>query len=214
MPLALACKWIFSALRGPESEISKRATFISDVIGRYSPWSRAKSSTVWPWSEVTSGLMLRVRVLIAIVAGALVVPTAALAQRPASRSERATIVAAAVHQGEVSSTQGACLSVRMSTVSQGYAVLAWPSRLSRACAAVAATGTIVEQQSGTGWVVVAAGSSFACPLNTVPAAVASDLGICGSAPAVTSPGHTTKSGRSSHPGAGRSFRPRRGTHSS
>lgn len=130
------------------------------------------------------------------------------------------IVAAAVHQGEVSSTQGACLSVRMSTVSQGYAVLAWPSRLSRACAAVAATGTIVEQQSGAGWVVVAAGSSFTCPLNSVPAAVASDLRLCGNAPASTSSGHPTTSGRvtgsgyASHPGAGRSFHPRRGSRSS
>lgn len=164
--------------------------------------------------------MLRVRVLSAIVAGAFVVPAAALAQRPASRSERATIVAAAVHQGEVSSTQGACLSVRISTVSQSYAVLAWPSRLSRACAAVAASGTIVEQQSGAGWVVAAAGSSFACPLKTVPAAVASDLRICGNAPSAassgrpTSSGRVTGSGRAWHPGAGRSFRPRRGTRSS
>lgn len=144
--------------------------------------------------------MLRIRILLALTAGALVAPAAALAQRPASRSERAAIVTAAVHQGEISSTQGACLSVTVSTVNQGYAVLTWPARLSRACAAVAASGTIVEQKNGATWGVAAAGSSFVCPLKTVPAAVTRDLGICSNSAPATSIG-----GRN---------RPRRGAHSS
>jgi hypothetical protein len=137
--------------------------------------------------------MLRIRVWIGLIAAALVVPAAALAQRPASRSERAAIVGAAVHQGEISSTQGACVSVNISTVNQGYAVLTWPSRLSKACTAVAANGTIVEQKSGASWILTAAGSSFACPLKTVPAAVARDLGIC------SNPAAAPRTGRSNRP---------------
>lgn len=132
--------------------------------------------------------MLRIRVLIGLIAAALVVPAAALAQRHASRSERAAVVAAAVHQGEISSTQGACVSVNISTVNQGYAVLTWPARLSRGCAAVAANGTIVEQKSGASWVLVAAGSSFACPFKSVPVAVARDLGICANSAAARKTG--------------------------
>lgn len=142
--------------------------------------------------------MVRVRVVIALIAGALLVPAAALAQRPASKTERGMIVAAAVHQGEVSSTQGACLNVSVSTVNPGYAMLNWPAKLSKPCAAVAASGTIVEQKSGASWIVVAAGSSFTCPLKTVPAAVAQDLGICSSSAA---------------PRVGRSSRPRGRAHS-
>lgn len=123
--------------------------------------------------------------MVALTAGALVAPAAALAQHPASRSQRAAIVTAAVHQGEISSTQGVCLSVTVSTVNQSYAVLRWPARLSRACAAVAASGTIVEQENGATWVVAAAGSSFVCPLKTVPAAVARDFGICANAAPAT-----------------------------
>lgn len=134
--------------------------------------------------------MIRIRVSIALAAAMLSLPATALAQRPAARSERATIVAAAVHQGEISSTQGACLTVNISTVDSGYASLTWPAKLSKRCAAVAANGEIVEQKSGDGWTVAAAGSSFACPLNTVPAAVASDLGICAGPAAVIGASHS------------------------
>ena len=116
--------------------------------------------------------------MIAVVAAGLSVPAAALAQRSATKSERAAIVAAAVHQGVTSAAQSACLNVTVSTVNSGFASLSWPARLSKQCAAVAANGTIIEMKQGAGWAVVAAGSSFACPMKTVPATVARDLGVC------------------------------------
>jgi hypothetical protein len=122
--------------------------------------------------------MLRIRVCIALVAAGLFVPAAALGHMAASSSQRSAILTAAVHQGEISGTQAACLNVTVSTVNNTYAALAWPAKLTRACAAVAARGTIIEHGSGKVWQVVAAGSSFQCPIKTVPIAVARDLGVC------------------------------------
>jgi hypothetical protein len=122
--------------------------------------------------------MLRIRVCIALTFAGLLIPASALARVTASRTQRAQILAAAVHQGEVSSTQSACLNVTVSTVNNTYAALTWPAKLSKACAAVAANGVIVEHGKGSSWQVAAAGSTFACPISTVPIAVARDLGIC------------------------------------
>ncbi len=122
--------------------------------------------------------MLRIRVGIALVVVGLLVPASAFAHRAANTSERASIVAAAVHQGEISATQAACQVVTVSTVNQSYASLAWPAKLSKSCAQVAANGVIVEMKKGTTWQVVAAGSSFQCPVKTVPTTVARDLGVC------------------------------------
>jgi hypothetical protein len=122
--------------------------------------------------------MLRIRVCIALMVAGLFVPAAALGHVAASGSQRSAILAAAVHQGEVSSTQAACLTVTVSTVNNAYASLAWPAKLTKACAAVAARGVIVEHGKGTAWQVVAAGSSFKCPISTVPITVARDLGVC------------------------------------
>lgn len=122
--------------------------------------------------------MRRIRVCVALVAIGLMVPASAFAHRPATRYERASVLAAAVHQGEISGTQAACQMVTISTVNQGYAVLAWPNKLSRACAQVAANGRIVELRKGTSWQLVAAGSSFQCPIRAVPTSVARDLGVC------------------------------------
>jgi hypothetical protein len=122
--------------------------------------------------------MLRIRVCIALVAAGLVVPASALAHAPASKTVRTAVLAAAVHQGEVSSTQAACLNTTVSTANSSYVALSWPAKLTKACAAVAANGTIVEHGKGNSWQVVAAGSSFACPISTVPTPVARDLGVC------------------------------------
>jgi hypothetical protein len=122
--------------------------------------------------------MLRIRVCIALLAAGLFVPATALGHVAASSAQRSAILTAAVHQGEVSSTQAACLNVTVSTVNSTYAALSWPAKLTRACAAVAAKGTIIEHGSGKVWSVVAAGSSFACPIKTVPVTVARDLGVC------------------------------------
>ena len=122
--------------------------------------------------------MLRIRVCIALMAAGLFVPASALAQRAATRSERSLVLAAAVHQGEISSTQAACQVVTVSTVNPGYAVLKWPAKLTKACAQVASNGAIIELRKGATWQLVAAGSSFQCPLKTVPVTVARDLGVC------------------------------------
>lgn len=122
--------------------------------------------------------MLRIRVCIALVAAGLLVPASALGRATASNAQRSAILAAAVHQGEVSATQAACLNVTVSTVNSTYAALTWPAKLTKACAAVAAKGTIIEHSSRKVWSVVAAGSTFVCPIKTVPAAVARNLGIC------------------------------------
>lgn len=122
--------------------------------------------------------MLRIRVCLAAAAVGLLLPAPALAHVAASKTQRTAILAAAVHQGEVSSKQAACLNVTVSTANSTYAAISWPSRLSRACAAVAANGVIVEHGKGETWRVVAAGSSFVCPISAVPDAVARDLGLC------------------------------------
>jgi hypothetical protein len=122
--------------------------------------------------------MLRIRVCIALLAAGLFVPATALGHMGAGSAQRSAIITAAVHQGEVSSTQAACLTVTVSTVNNTYAALSWPAKLTKACAAVAAKGVIIEHGSGKVWSVVAAGSSFACPIKTVPVTVARDLGVC------------------------------------
>ena len=122
--------------------------------------------------------MRRISVCVVLMIAGLLVPASALAHRSATKNERAAIVAAAVHQGEISSTQAACQTVTVSTVNQTYAILTWPARLSKACGQVAANGEIVEHEKGTSWQLLAAGSSFQCPIRVIPAAVARDLGVC------------------------------------
>lgn len=122
--------------------------------------------------------MVRIRVCVLLVAAGLLVPASALAQRSATKTERATILASAVHQGEISSTQAACQLVTVSTVNSSYAVLRWPAKLSKVCAKVASNGAIVEMKQGSAWQLVAAGSSIQCPVKAVPTAVARDLGVC------------------------------------
>jgi hypothetical protein len=122
--------------------------------------------------------MRRITVCIVLIAAGLLVPASALAHRSATKNERVAILAAAVHQGEVSSTQAACQTVTVSTVNQTYAILTWPAKLSKDCAQVAANGEIVEHEKGTSWQLVAAGSSFQCPTKTIPVTVARDLGVC------------------------------------
>jgi hypothetical protein len=122
--------------------------------------------------------MPRFRLCIALIAAGLLVPASAIAQRAANRSERAAILASAVHQGEISSTQAACQAVTISTVNSSYAVLRWPAKLSKSCSAVASNGVIIELRKGAAWQLLAAGTSFQCPLKTVPGTVAQDLGVC------------------------------------
>ena len=122
--------------------------------------------------------MLRIRVGVTLALFGLLIPASAMAHRSANKNERATILAAAVHQGELSSRQALCQTVTVSTVNQSYAALTWPAKLSQTCVKVAANGTVIERRARSGWLLVAAGSSFECPIRAVPTPVARDLGVC------------------------------------
>ncbi|MGH2861206.1 MAG: hypothetical protein ACRDLT_06815 [Solirubrobacteraceae bacterium] len=122
--------------------------------------------------------MLRTQVCIALALAGLLAPGSAVAHRAAGRGARASILAAAVHQGEISRRQAACQVVMISTVNRSYAMLAWPAKLSEACLEIAANGVVIEHQTGSSWHVVIAGSSFQCPIEAVPTPVARDLGVC------------------------------------
>jgi hypothetical protein len=67
----------------------------------------------------------------------MIVPAVAAAHRSATKAERAAVLSAVVHQGKLSSAQAACQKVAISTVNPGYATLAWPAKLSKACMRVA-----------------------------------------------------------------------------
>jgi hypothetical protein len=125
--------------------------------------------------------MVRVRVpaLISLLVIAMAFPAAASAHRRATKAERAALVAAVVHQGKLSTTQAACQVATISTVNRGYAVLAWPAKLSKACLRVAANGVILEHRVSGHWDFLTEGSSLQCPIKGVPARVAHDLGVCG-----------------------------------
>jgi len=113
-----------------------------------------------------------------VLAAMALLPVAAFAHRPATRTERSAVVAAAVRQRQLSPAQGRCQVVTISTVNTGYATLSWPRRLSRACQRVAANGVIIEHRTSRGWRLVAVGSEFQCPIKGVPRAVARDLDVC------------------------------------
>jgi len=115
-------------------------------------------------------------VLVLVVGVAL--PAAALAHRPATKSERAAIRQAVVRQHQVTKTQAACQTVTISTVNSRYATVTWPRKLSRACLRVAANGVIIEHRTKRGWTLVTDGSDLRCPIKGVPARVARDLKVC------------------------------------
>jgi hypothetical protein len=106
------------------------------------------------------------------------VPAAALAHRRATKVERTAILSAVVRQHQLSKAQAGCQVVTISTVNDRYATLTWPHKLSSACEKVAANGVIVEHRGVHGWRFVTVGSSFHCPIKSVPARVARDLGVC------------------------------------
>jgi hypothetical protein len=122
--------------------------------------------------------MRSVRVTALLLAALALLPAVALAHRRATKAERSVILTAVVRQRQLSNAQAACQVVTISTVNQKYAALAWPRKLSSACARVAANGVIVEHWTTRGWRLVTVGSSFRCPIKGVPAAVAGDLGVC------------------------------------
>jgi len=109
-----------------------------------------------------------------------VLAPAALGHRLASKTQRAAILQAVVHQGQLGKAQANCQTVTISTVNREYAALSWPPKLSRACLKVAANGVIIEHGTSRGWQLVTVGSSFSCPVKGVPTPVARDLGVCSS----------------------------------
>jgi hypothetical protein len=122
--------------------------------------------------------MRRTHVLVVMLAALALLPAAAVAHRRATKPERRAILAAVVHQKQLSRAQAACQVVTVSTVNQHYAALTWPKRLSRACMKVAANGVIIEHRTTRGWRLVTVGSEFNCPIKGVPVAVGRDLGVC------------------------------------
>ncbi len=118
------------------------------------------------------------RILVAVMAAFALLPAVALAHRRATKAERTAILTAVVRQHQLSKAQAACQVVRISTVNERYALLAWPRKLSSACEKVAANGVIIEHRGTPGWRFVTVGSSFRCPIRNVPARVARDLGVC------------------------------------
>jgi hypothetical protein len=122
--------------------------------------------------------MRRTHVLLVTLAALALLPAAAVAHRRATKPERRAILAAVVHQHQLSRAQAACQVVTISTVNQRYAALTWPKRLSRACMKVAANGVIIEHRTARGWRLVTVGSEFNCPIKGVPVAVGRDLGVC------------------------------------
>jgi hypothetical protein len=122
--------------------------------------------------------MIRIRIFIVLLVTGLLIPAAALAHRRATKAERSVVVAAVVHQRELSKAQADCQVVTISTVNQSYASLSWPAKLSKACLRVAANGVIIEHRRGRQWDFVTVGSSFRCPIKGVPDRVATDLGVC------------------------------------
>jgi len=123
-------------------------------------------------------LCARIRVCALVALLSLAIPAAASAHRPATKAQRAALLAAVVHQGKLSSTQAACQKFLISTVNSSYATLSWPAKLSKACLRVAANGVIIEHHRGSHWLFLAEGSSFRCPVKALPAKVARDLGVC------------------------------------
>ena len=113
-----------------------------------------------------------------MLAALALLPAAAVAHRRATNPERRAILAAVVHQGQLSKAQAACQVVTVSTVNQRYAALSWPKRLSRACMKVAANGVIIEHRTARGWRLVTVGSDLRCPIKGVPVAVGRDLRVC------------------------------------
>jgi hypothetical protein len=113
-----------------------------------------------------------------LLAAIVLAPAAALAHRPATKSERAAVLAAVVLQREETRAQAHCLKVTVSTVNSSYAVVAWPKRLSRACRRIEANGVVIEHLRHGSWRFVTAGSSFRCPLRRLPRRVARDLRVC------------------------------------
>ena len=118
------------------------------------------------------------RASVVLLLAAALMPAAALAHRRATKTERTSILAAVVRQRQLSRAQAACQAVTISTVSQNYAAMTWPRKLSRACLRVAANGVIIEHRARRGWQFVTVGSDLRCPIEGVPTRVARDLGIC------------------------------------
>jgi hypothetical protein len=118
-----------------------------------------------------------VRRLVALlpVAAIALAPAVASAHRPATRAQRAAILAAVVRQHQLSSAQAACQEVTISTVNSTWAALTWPEHLSTACRKVAANGVIIEHYRAHAWHFADIGSDVGCTAGGMPAKVGRDL---------------------------------------
>jgi hypothetical protein len=112
-------------------------------------------------------------ILLLVLVAAL--PSVAIAHRAATRPQRRAILAAVVHQHQLSKAQAACQQVTISTVNATWAALAWPEKLSKACLRVAADGVIIEHFRAEAWHFSFVGSDVPCTAGGMPAKVGKDL---------------------------------------
>ncbi len=114
----------------------------------------------------------------AVAALTVALPAVAAAHRPATQAERQAIRTAVVRQHQLTTAQAGCQAITISTAASGWAELAWPAKLSKACATVAADGVILEHSVGGSWRFVTVGSDLPCPIKGMPTAVERDLAAC------------------------------------
>ena len=103
----------------------------------------------------------------ALAVGALAVSTAVASRAPKAAERAALAKALKVPQR--------CLKMRVATVRRGWASLHLKVPLPKSCLRYAADGVVVMHKGARGWRMVFAGSSWRCPIKTVPEAVRKDL---------------------------------------
>ena len=110
----------------------------------------------------------------------LATAAAAFAQAPAAVADRAPTATERAAVAQALKTPRRCLRIRVATVERGWASARFrnPAESGRArCLPYAADGVAVFRRRDDVWRQRFAGSSWACPIPTVPEAVRRDLGM-------------------------------------
>jgi hypothetical protein len=118
------------------------------------------------------------RVALGALLIAVLLPSAALARRRATKQQRAGVVAAALRASDIGKQQALCVVVFVSTVSKRWALLAFPNKPSQACLRYQANGVSFYHRKNGRWHWITAGSDLRCPIKGVPTRVAQDLKVC------------------------------------
>jgi hypothetical protein len=112
-------------------------------------------------------LALTTLAAVAMIAGTLGA-TSAVASRKPSATEKAAIA-------QAMKTPRRCLTIRVATVQKGWASARLRVPLKHSCLPYAADGVVVLRRRDDVWRMRFAGSSWSCPIPTVPEAVRKDL---------------------------------------